>query len=215
MTGFAPHSFAPRVELHLAPVISIAVDAYRRMRLFVDLSEDEIGWLGTVTRHGYEFRIEEVFLCKQAVHATTTELSPDGQVELVMELMANGYDANVINALRFWGHSHVRMGTSPSFQDEDEFSKLADGCPWFIRGIANKFGRLEFTLSLTEEGITVTDVPWEVYEPVATELRDEVAAEIAAKVTKKTYTSSSPGNGGAKPKVKPPSRGRKRKSNAS
>jgi hypothetical protein len=66
-----------------------------------------------------------------------------------------------IERLRFWGHSHVRMGTSPSSTDENtplNYQRL--GLPWFIRGIFNKLGRAEFTVYLFEEGYRFIDVPW-------------------------------------------------------
>ena len=57
--------------------------AYDKMRLYVDLCEDEIGWLGYVEKLPDEagYVITDVFLVDQEVHSTTTELSPDAIVK--------------------------------------------------------------------------------------------------------------------------------------
>jgi hypothetical protein len=70
-----------------------------------------------------------------------------------------GFD--LLNKMRFWGHSHVRMGTSPSGTDESTMLRFRDeGLDWYVRGIFNKHGRAEFTVYFFDIGFAVCDVDW-------------------------------------------------------
>jgi hypothetical protein len=151
-----PHSFSPRADLlGKSPRVLISPAAYQRMLLYVEIANKEVGWLGTVT-----------FLLEQEVTATETELSVDGQNKLVCELLEKGDDAGVerVNRLRFWGHSHVRMGTSPSGTDESTMNRFGnEGLPWYIRGIFNKLGRGSFAIYYYDRGYRILDAPWAVW----------------------------------------------------
>lgn len=165
-----PHRSEPAVFYYRKniPRVFITPEAYKRMCLYVELAEKEVGWLGTVrmTRDG-DFLIENTYLLEQEVTATETELSSEGQALLVEELLAKG-DAGFeeVNRLRFWGHSHVRMGINPSGTDESTMDRFfEEGLPWYVRGIFNKKGRAEFCVFLYEQGIRIDDVPWFVVDP--------------------------------------------------
>lgn len=167
---FAPHSFhqtAVFVGKH-PPRIYITPAAYCKMLLYVELAKLEVGWLGTASRlKGGDFLIEDTFLLQQQVSAAQTELSVEGQSKLAEELAGRGDEGlEIINSMRFWGHSHVRMGTSPSGTDDQTMLRFRDdGLEWYIRGIFNKLGRAEFTIYYFDLGFAVKDVPWDVYDP--------------------------------------------------
>jgi|GEM_PF-3441151 len=191
---FVQHSFEGKVEFldgSGVPMVLMTREAYSQMWHFVDLAAEEVSWLGTarITPYG-NYLIEEVFLLEQQVSATETELSSEGQAKLAQHLMDTRPDGvEAVNKLRFWGHSHVRMRTSPSHQDEQQMQKLQEnGCPWFIRGILNKLGRMEFTIYLWAAGVKITDVPWAIYERVDASMRAGIEAEFQEKVSRATYT---------------------------
>lgn len=189
---FARHSFKRDVEYidDAVPKVFITREAFSRMWHFVDIANEEVSWLGSaVVLPGGDFLIEEVFLLEQEVTSVSTTLSTEGQATLVEELLANREDGmDIVNKLLFWGHSHVNMGTSPSTQDEDQMDAFKENdCPWFIRGILNKCGRMEFTLFLWEEGIRINDAEWSLYERVDEDLRQEVEDEFKEKVSTKKY----------------------------
>lgn len=196
---FVPHGFERKVELLGAlPRVLVTRAAYSRMWHYVDIADKEVGWLGTAERLPTgDFLIGEVFLLKQEVHATTTEISAEGVAEFAQELIETRKDGvEVANSIRFWGHSHVRMGTSPSGQDESQMQLFKENdCPWFIRGILNKNGRMEFTIFMWDVGIKIVDAQWALYEPVSTKERSEVEAEFKAKVSEKTFPNFSGGFG--------------------
>lgn len=197
--AFCQHAFGKKIEL-LAdlPRVLVSRAAYNRMWHFVDLADKEVGWLGTCDKVGRDFLIENVFLFKQEVSATTTEITGDGLAEFAMGILSSRRDGmEVINALRFWGHSHVRMGTSHSGQDESQMSTFQEsGHDFFIRGIFNKNGRMEFTIFMYSLGLKIVDPEWSIYEPVDNSLRAEIEAEFAAKVSEKVYAPAYQNIGG-------------------
>ena len=92
-----------------------------------------------------------------------------------------------VNKLRFWGHSHHTMGTSPSGQDNEQAEEfMKNGCDFFVRGIVNKHGKMEFTLYMAS-GIKMSDVPWAIYSPISERNRDKWKDDIKNLVTEKKY----------------------------
>ena len=189
-----PHSFANQVEFidDGPPMVYMTRDAFSRMWHFVDIAGEEVGWLGTVqqTRYG-NFLIEEVFLLEQEVSAAQTEISEDGIAKLAQELIETRQDGvEVVNKIRFWGHSHVRMGTSPSGQDEAQMRHFQQNdCPWFVRGILNKLGRMQFDIFLWDAGVKITDAPWAIYDEFVDQTRrPAIEADFKAKVVARPYT---------------------------
>ncbi len=185
-----PHYANPRAELIFtppAPTVYVSPVAYMVMCLIIELAPKEVGWLGTVSkRPDGNFMIEEVFLVEQEVTSVETELSADGCAKLVMELLEGG-DPGLerANKLRFWGHSHVRMGTSPSGTDERTMRRFAsEGHEFYVRGIFNKLGRSTFDVYYFDKGYRILDVPWAVMDP----LTDTVLLE------RPSYYSGHPGS---------------------
>jgi hypothetical protein len=165
-----PHGFQPEVELlhERLPRVLITPEAYRNMCLYVEIAQKEVGWMGTVSRTADgDFLIEDTFLLEQLVHSTETELASEDIGKLTMRLIDSGADGlEKANKLRFWGHSHVRMGTSPSGTDERTMERFGrEGMPWYVRGIFNKEGRGEFTVYLYERGMRINDSEWQVWDP--------------------------------------------------
>lgn len=162
----------PRIELMdmggfvLQPVIEITPQALEDMFTLVDLAEGEIGWLGHVStpEHGV-FRIEEIFLPWQDVHASTAIFPTEGQNRLLMDLKANGRDLKKLRLL-FWGHSHVWMDCDPSDQDDRQmqhFKKFK--MDWMIRGILNKRRELRFWIWDYKNDLIYHDVPVTIAVP--------------------------------------------------
>lgn len=183
---FAPHEFAQEVLLFGGPPrVLLSRQAYDDMFCLVDIVADEVGWLGTVERVGRDFLIKEIFLPKQEAHVATCELTPEGLSELATELISTRPDGvEVANSLRFWGHSHHLMETNPSGQDVDQFYELAHDCgDFFIRGILNKRGRMEFCIYLVPQGILIKDAEWSLEEEVDDALRRRWEVEVKAKVS--------------------------------
>lgn len=196
MKGFLAHEFAQKfVFSGSQPRVLISREAYLDTAILVDEVETEVGWLGLVSRQGNDFLIEKIFLLKQEVSSVTTELDAGAIAELTAMVIADG-GIEAANKLRFWGHSHVNMGTTPSGQDEAQMAVFQDSCEWFVRGIFNKGGRAEISLFLWDIGIRIDDVPWEIYDAADERRVTAIRAEIAAKVKTKAYAYHSAQYGG-------------------
>jgi len=191
--NFSPHSFDTKVEmLSQIPKILISKLAYTKMWHYVDIAGDEVGWLGTVERMPGALLIKDVFLLKQKVSAAQTVITEEGLTEFGEEILQLPDGVDIYNNIRFWGHSHVNMGTSPSGQDENQMELFKNSeHPYFIRGILNKRGRMEFTIFFYDTGVKIEDAEWAIYEPVDVSVRDTIEAEFKEKVIKETYTYKS------------------------
>ena len=172
-------TFAPTI----VPVILIDEVALNKMFVYVSECADEIGWLGTATfeEESNIYTIHDVYLFKQEVHATTTEIKPEGLTQFAEELLAQPNGMEIWNNIRMWGHSHVNMGITPSGQDNQQMKEFSEiGQEWFIRLIANKKGEMKVDLFHYEKGLYFTDVPWEILDTEDPENEvDMLRAQIA------------------------------------
>lgn len=178
----------PKVSLlaYQDRTIYITPDAFEKMSIIVqEGGADEVGWLGLVRRLQENFLIYDVIIPKQRVHATTTEIKPDDIMEVAEAFIPLGAEGiEKINQLRFWGHSHVNMGVSPSGQDNQQMEELsADVDDFYIRCIANKKGDIDFTLYLFDENLQISHAKWQIYYEVA-DFREDIIAQLKEKVTK-------------------------------
>lgn len=175
--------------LNPVPTITISQNALDKMQIYIESVNIEIGWLGTLIKKAEDhYYLEDVFLLEQKCHGTNTTITADGQSKLIMELMEKG-KLDVLNNIKFWGHSHVNMDVSPSTQDEDTLKMLKpDVNPdFFLRGIFNKSGKVKFTLYDYINNMIVDNVDWSPEKYLNESLISEIKAEIKEKVTEKTY----------------------------
>lgn len=150
----------------MIPVVHIHDTALEKMQVYVQEApgSDEIGWLGTVLREENDIYITDVYLFKQQVHGTTTEITPEGLSEFGMELLSQPDGMEIWNNMKMWGHSHVNMGVTPSGQDDKQMKEFAQiGHDFFIRLIANKKGEMKIDVYDYANGFEFHDVPWFKY----------------------------------------------------
>ena len=147
--------------------------AYDKMRLYVELCQDEIGWLGYVEKlqDGQGYMVTDVFLID-----FYNKLDDKGRAEF-------------LSKCKLWGHSHVNMSPSPSGQDDAQGLELSkDVDDFYIRLITNKKG--EYNITFYDKTIKAKVMTDEVilYSPEGIELRKQIQDEIKEKVKKKSYT---------------------------
>ena len=198
------------------PELYIYNDAMNKMEEYIRQSDLEIGWLGCATKEDGNYYIEDVFLFKQEVHSTTTEITTEGLNEFAMEILQEEDGMEKWNNMRVWGHSHVNMSTHPSSQDESQMDLFLENTnEFFIRIIANKKGDYNISIYDYEVGICYEKVPYKIYydrdveQTVQTitnqikilkarleelvspskEMVEGITQEIKDKVKKKTYTN--------------------------
>jgi len=162
MVDHAPHNFEPKFKYDQVFKIFITPQAMADMSLIVDICTEEVGWMGYVERRGNDFIVYDVFVPKQKASSVLCELDFTALAEVGEALIQTPDGIAKYNQMRFWGHSHHTMGTSPSGQDDIQLREF-DACEWFIRGILNKHGRMELTLYFFKLGLEIRDVPWQIY----------------------------------------------------
>jgi|GEM_PF-1709197 len=192
-----PHAFSPRVSLERVPRVRVSQKAYTQMYHLVDLSDQEVAWLGVVSQpKPGQYFIEEIFIFDQVVSGASAALDPAGVASVAEKLLMSTDPDNLrkVNSLFLWGHSHVHMGTSPSGQDDRQLEEFGQnqGVDYMIRLIANKNGRLEFTFRDYKRGLKIADIPWTA-ELLDQAERETIEAEIKAKVRSGGFIS---GGGG-------------------
>jgi hypothetical protein len=121
------------------PTVYISAVAYLKMLLYVQETNVEIAWHGTVERNQERnwYHIKDVFLYPQTITACTVNTD---QKEY-QEWLQNIEDDEVFNNIRFQGHSHVNMGTSPSGTDLNMYHSFLQVLPkndYYIFMIMNK-----------------------------------------------------------------------------
>lgn len=178
------------------PRIIVNKKALDMMEIIVERCKLEVGWLGTVSKiNESTFHIEEVFLPEQEVSAASTDLMEDGMAKLVEKLLAEGRD-DAVSKLRFWGHSHVNMGISPSTTDDSTMKEFEEnGCEFFVRAIMNKRGEAKFDLYDYKRGISYINISWSVETPRSEELETEIKKLVDDNVKEKRYDTGYYNNG--------------------
>lgn len=184
----SPHCPSTVVTFHNGmPKIFITKEARRTMEAIVNLSPQEVSWFGTVEVQGTEYLIDKIFLFDQEVNHSTTISEPEFITKGFMEIL-DTHGMETVNKIRFWGHSHVDGGTSPSSQDNLQMKEFKDnGCEFFIRGILNRKGRMELSLYLYKLGISLCDVEWSIAEEQEEDYTLKIKEELDKKVREKKY----------------------------
>ena len=174
------------------PSVHIAAKAHDKMWALVQACGTEVSWLSSCRRQeDGHFIIDDVFVPKQVCSICTTEVSRDGEAELLGELLqTDQHDA--VKQLNCWGHSHVKLDVFASTVDEkqtDSFLRRREqrGKNLFIRVIANKWGDLFCTVYLLDIGVIVYN-PTLCIEQSETHAYEGWAREqIATKVQKYVF----------------------------
>ncbi len=157
-----------------APTVYYTHEAWEMMWYVINKCTQEVGWLGLVERdeENNSFLITEIFVPEQLVHGAETDISAEALGKLANDLELAGKDSS---QLRYWGHSHVNMGVSPSLTDEMQIDDYLEHADWFIRSIQNKRGESKVDVYDTEENAVFQCVDSDV---LSVTLDEERIAEI-------------------------------------
>lgn len=190
-----PEKTHPTKNTGPTPQILIASSALEKMGAYVGSCTQEIGWLGTVVRDGSTYMITDVFLFLQDVHSTTTEITPEGLVDFttrILEAYPFEHAAHILNSLRVWGHSHVRMQTFASGQDNAQmkvFEKSTMETPdaFMVRIIANKLQSLRVDVYDFQNNEEWHELPWSVMPDDRHVDLEDVLNDMKTLVRQKVY----------------------------
>jgi hypothetical protein len=143
------------------PRVLYTPEVWSIIQLAIAHCEVEIGWLGLVRKHNEtDYLVYDVFIPKQTVSHTETDIDESAMSALANEIFAAGEDPG---NLYYWGHSHVDMGVQPSGQDEAQVAIYLDSLPVLIRGIYNKRGESNVCVFDTEQHVVFERVENGIY----------------------------------------------------
>jgi len=138
------------------------------IRLMVEEHDEEIGFFGVVDEQINEnneitYIIREIFYPKhQLVTSGTCEISTQGESDVANWIMDNRCEEDALK-LRFWGHSHHTMGTTPSGQDETQaVERMMQKQKYLIRGICNKSNEMSLSFYDYDRLLRFDDIEYEV-----------------------------------------------------
>ena len=157
-----------------APNIQFTPKALKWIKAMVEEHSEEVGFLGIVREVDSSYVIDEIFYPKHCLATSSTcEIAPEGEVELAQYLIDNNRVEDVAR-VRFWGHSHHTMGTTPSGQDDDQaLQKMNNNGAYFVRAICNKKGEMSVSFFDHERQLKFENVKWSICENY-----DEILANV-------------------------------------
>lgn len=103
------------------PTIYVLASAYVKMMSLIKSSNKELAWYGVATRVNNNYFIEDILVYPQSVTTATVDADEAKCAKWFMEL-----PDEVINNLKFQGHSHVGMTASPSGRDTNNWQQFAN-----------------------------------------------------------------------------------------
>lgn len=119
--------------------------AYTKMMLLIYKYDKEVAWNGLAKRYETEDGSDAYFIYDIIVYpqtVTSTNVDVDIEEEVAWK---DSLPDEVFNNIRFQGHSHVNMGTSPSSTDRELYKGYLNQCgneDFYIFMICNKKGEI-------------------------------------------------------------------------
>ena len=171
-------------------VIKFNTVPYLKMLSLIDNCSDEVGWHCVVEREETKddtliFKVTDILVFPQVVTGAT--VTPDATK---YAMWSDALSDDVFNKVRFHGHSHVRMGTSPSGVDTTyQDTLLQQVNDFYIFGIFNKQGNHTLVIYDVENNVIYEDKDITLLTTV--DITDNWAKNMLEEhVTKHTYTQT-------------------------
>lgn len=188
---YKPVTTTKMLDANVATNFRLEIDPmiYEQIMTWVDASNKEVSWFGTLKRHGNIFRVEKIALLEQEVSSTETEIEDESLGKLMFELIRDGAEGY----LNWWGHSHVNMDVFWSGQDMHTIREIGRK-GWVLASVFNQ--RREIRTAFLQptkvmgfdHDIFVDDIPTIIKPKVDESLKKEWLAEYNAKVKTKTIS---------------------------
>lgn len=113
--------------------LKMEVEAYKRMREYVDQCPDEIQGFGVVSVDKNLLLVHKIFIIPQEVSSVDTEIDESDMHRLLEYAVENDIDPQTI---KFWWHSHVNMSVFWSGTDTTMLNTWQNG--WMVSLVTNK-----------------------------------------------------------------------------
>lgn len=172
----------PDMEVH------IAEEVFRKIMTWTKLLDVEVTGLGTVSEiTPGKFFVDSIFLFEQVVTGGSCVMkSPQAFVELCQRIEASGKD---VAKLKFWWHSHNKLGAFFSSQDETTGAQYKSS-DWMISLVTNHRDEMSCKINYYKPiEMVITNVPVMIDQaPIEEEYLNARRAELDQFVKKETTT---------------------------
>lgn len=175
--------------------VHMTSDAYLKMMALIQECSIELAWHGVVERKDdYTMVITDILCYPQEATSATVDAKEAEYFDWLMKL-----DDEIVNKMRFQGHSHVNMSVSPSGRDTDNWQKLFQMCQkpddFYIVCIANKAGANTWRVYDNKTGYLYEekDIEFKVILDGEISIQEWGKETIKNFVTEHKYTSSARG----------------------
>lgn len=164
----------------IEPKLIIPSELYKKITFWVDESDFECSWLGTIDHDAKTntFHVVDIFLLDQENSGASTDMDPKAISKLLYDERENPFD------IRWWGHSHVKMDVFWSGTDMGTIETLSNG-GWFISTVFNQKREMKtaFTM-LSPLPIMLDNINTQIVDYTSEKERIEWKAEFDSKVKK-------------------------------
>ncbi len=175
--------------------VYLSIQAYQKMRLWVEMAKGEISWLGSVSELKDQdgifeaFLIEDIHLLKQTCSSANTVLDDQSVGQFLTEMVMKNQDTSKIKA---WIHSHASMKCFWSNIDEECIRNLANSS-YVISIVTNKDGDILARVDVFKPfHITVSEAVVDIYYPADEQLKKLCRKEFKEKVTESMFIPAGP-----------------------
>jgi len=145
------------------PNVAFTPLALKWIKAMVEAHDGEVGFRGIVEEDNGAYVVTRIFYPKHClVTSTTCEIAPEGEIEIAQKLLDEDRPDDVAR-VRFWGHSHHTMGTTPSGQDDTQAMEMMDKSgAYCIRAICAKSGEMSVSFFDYARQIKFENIKWTV-----------------------------------------------------
>ena len=165
--------------------LTITAPAYVKLLAYINLVGDyEISGFGRVQKMGDEYYITDFAILKQTIRSTYAEIDNMSIAQFIMSTPEDQQGEWVLD----W-HSHVRMSTSPSSTDMDNYEKMLEarlGTPFpvIIVNQDEKFTAFEYLSRNKQQDIEIYVSTETVAEETIRSIYAQCKEEVQEKCTK-------------------------------
>jgi len=169
------------------PNVLFTEQAWAKMKALVNFDNNEIGWHGLIRKNGKNYTVYDILVYPQTVTGATVTTDDVAYAQWLCEL-----EDDVFDNMRFQGHSHVNMQTSPSMTDTTYYNGVLNNLQdtdFYVFLIINK--RLETNIRIydLENNIMYGNAEINIITPDVKE-QNWASEQIQKHVKKHTYNYS-------------------------
>lgn len=157
--------------------------ALRKIQYWSDAADGEVSGLGIVEHEDGRMIVKEAFILDQECSGADTELDPEAISKLMTSIIKDGKDPG---KLKFWWHSHVKMGVFWSGTDDTCAETLSTEYAFSL--VVNKDKERRTRLDLYNPfRITVDHVKLIELSEEDADLREKCKEDVKDKVRSRSY----------------------------